>query len=128
MTPPTIIARVVAHERVMTIATAPISARRKIASPPRTRLDEAASCDARLGPEGEVEAGDGPAGDEDRKRGDELSSDRPFNRYPRHPPHPAPPHAGLGHHGDRCERRDEAEQRDPIDKVKRIGCVLHEHG
>ena len=50
MTPPTIIARAVAHERVSTIATAPISARRKIASPPSTRLDEAASCEARLGP------------------------------------------------------------------------------
>src|SRR5438552_3528260 len=54
-------------------------------------------------------------------------ADRSFDGYPRHPPHTAPPRAGLGHHGDCGERRDESEQREPIDKVKRIGRVLHEH-
>src|SRR5207249_144124 len=40
---------------------------------------------------------------------------------------PAPPRAGLRHHGHCRQRRDEARQREPIDKVKRIGRVLHEH-
>src|SRR6266516_7862996 len=49
-TPPTTIALGGGHDAAATIETAPTPARRAIAIPPRTRLEDPASCKTRLGP------------------------------------------------------------------------------